>query len=75
MVLSSLSFVSSPECPLCSFLLYAVQHIAHSPLTVWTAAEENNDQKKSPVRILHKEVARFLKGAEDITLVPSKAKH
>lgn len=70
MVLSQLSFVSTPECPL--FLLNAVQRIAHSPLAVRTAAGENNDQK-SPVHVLHKEVEHFLKGAKDITLVLSKA--
>lgn len=57
----SSAFVSSPECPLCSFLLNAVQHFAYSPLTVWTAAEENNDQTKSLVHVLHKKVAHFLK--------------
>lgn len=61
MLLSSSAFVSSPECPLCSFLLNAVQHFAHSPLTVWTAAEENNDQTESLVHVLHKKVAHFLK--------------
>lgn len=69
----SFAFVSSPDCPLTSFLLNAVQHFAHSPLAVWTAAEENNDQTKSPVHVLHKRVGPFLKGGAGITPALSKA--
>lgn len=59
MVLSPLLLCHLQSAHSVLFFLNAVQHFAHSPLTVWSPAEGNNGQTKSLVHVLHQKVAHF----------------